>query len=321
MSLAIIYESIRDELLQVEENLKQVAQSDLPGLSMLLNHVLQRGGKRIRPALTLLSGRFYRYHPPLLISMATAVELLHTATLVHDDTVDNSSLRRGSPTVNSLWGNSTAVLVGDYLFAASARLATTAGNLRAMQVFSQAIMVMSSGEIAETFSAFDLKRTRQHYYHQIGSKTAALFSAATEVGAILSEAPEEAIQALASYGYNLGMSFQIVDDILDFIGEEEVLGKPAGSDLLQGNITLPAILFLEHHPQGDSLREALESRGRQERLKPIIQEIRQSSIIDECYNVAASFCSQACVALEVLPENEARQALIKLADYVLTRKK
>lgn len=321
MPLDSVYTSIQEEMLQVEEKLKQLAKVDLPGMTELLSHVLEGGGKRIRPALTLLAGKFYNYNPEHLLPMATALELLHTATLVHDDIIDNSPMRRGKPTVNRLWGDFAAVLLGDYLLATSAHLAASTENLRVMKLFAQALMTISGGEISETFTVFDFRRTREQYYQQIGGKTACLFSVAPEAGAILSGAPEEAVQALRSYGYNLGISFQIVDDILDFIGEEKAMGKPVGSDLLQGNLTLPAILFLEKYPEDNSVKEIFDSRGAQGEPELVIERISQPSIIDECFGIAAHFCSQACLALGKLPENAARQALIDLANYVVERRK
>ena len=320
MPLASIYASLQQEMLQIEEALEQVAKVDLPGMTELLSHVLKSGGKRVRPALTLLAGKFYHYNLELLIPMATAVELLHTATLVHDDTIDNSSIRRGKPTINSLWGESTAVLLGDYLFASSAYLTASTKNLRVMKLFAQTLMALSSGEIGQTFTAFDFRRTRQQYYQQIGGKTAALFSMATESGAILSDAPEEAVQALRSYGYNMGMSFQIIDDILDFTGEEEIVGKPVGSDLIQGNLTLPALLFLERCPEDSLIKEIFDSRGTLGDLRSAIERIRQWSIIDDCFAIAAGFCSEAYSALNKLPEKDTRQALAEVADYVIERR-
>lgn len=305
----------------MEENLKQIVKADAPGLTELLAHVLGGGGKRIRPALTLLASKFYNYRPELLVPMATAVEVLHTATLIHDDTIDNSLVRRGKPTISALWGDHAAVLVGDYLFATSAYLAAEVGNLRAMRIFAQTIMTITSGEIAETFSPFDLKRTREHYYQQIGGKTASLFATAAEIGAVLSEAPEEVVTALKSYGYNLGMSFQVIDDILDFRGNEAEMGKPTGNDLLQGNLTLPAIIFLERYPENNLLQEALENPEDRGKLKLVIEEIDKSAVIPECSELANGFYARACLNLEKLPQNKARESLASLASHVIQRKK
>jgi len=326
--LASIYEPIQEELLQVEKNLRQVSNVDPPFLAKPLHHVLSDGGKLIRPALTLLAGKFYHYNLKLLLPMATAVELLHTATLVHDDSIDDSHLRRGKPTLNSLWDNSTAVLLGDYLFATSAHIASQAGNIRVMKLFAHTLMRICSGELDETFKGdtsqladFRMGQLRSHYYSRIGNKTASLFSLAAQSGAILSKAPKQVVQALGDYGYNLGMGFQIVDDIFDFEAEGEELGKPVGSDLLRGILTLPAIVFLESHPEDNSIKEILDHRDNPEKLNLVVGKIRQPDDIAQCYAIAAQFCSQGCSALKDLPQNGIRQALVSLADYVVARRR
>jgi geranylgeranyl pyrophosphate synthase len=319
--LQAIFEPILTEIPLVEERLKAVAEADFPQLARLLGHVLHREGKRIRPALTLLAGKFHHYNLELLIPMATAIELFHTATLVHDDTIDNSATRRGLPTLSSIWGSEVAVLAGDYLFAKSADLVATTGNLRVITLFAQTLMTICSGQLEENFSTFDPEPSRQQYYQRSGKKTASLFSAAAESGAILSAAPEEAVQALKSYGYNLGLAFQIVDDILDFTAGEEELGKPVAGDLLQGVLTLPAILFMEQHPEDNPIKEMLAERDEEANLKRAIESIRNSAIIGESYGIAQDFSAQACQALQALPDNPPRRALLQLADYVIQRQR
>jgi len=317
LTLSSIYKPIKPEIAQVEERLDQVARTAPPGMAEQVNHVLQDGGKRIRPALTLFAGRFYDYNLDLLLPIATAIELLHTATLVHDDTVDNSDLRRGKLSINRLWGNLNAVLLGDYLFAASARMAAETGNLRVIRLFAQALIDICSGEIDESLNPSD--KSREHYFQRIGDKTASLFSAATESGAVLSEAPEEAVQSLKDYGYNLGMSFQIVDDILDFTGRKETVGKPVVSDLSRGILTLPTILLLERS-EGDSIKEIFEEDKERDR-KLIIERVCKSGVLEECYHISQEFRSRACLALEPLPRNPAHSSLIGLANYVIQRKR
>jgi len=306
---------------EVEESLKAAGKVDLPWMAEPLRYVLESGGKRIRPALTLLAGKFYHYNPEQLIPMATASELFHTATLVHDDAVDKSLVRRGRATVSSLWGEGIAVLLGDYLFANSAALVCSTGNLRVLRLFAQMLMTISSGQLRQVMSAYDWRQDREDYYQQISSKTASLLSLATEAGAILSEAPEEGVEALRTYGHELGMAFQIVDDILDFIGEEEELGKPVGSDLMQGTLTLPAILHMEQHADDALLREVFEKRGDRAGVERVIEMVRNSSIVQDCYKIAADFCAQACHALEGLPDNPSRRSLLDLADYIIERRR
>ncbi|MFQ5861086.1 MAG: polyprenyl synthetase family protein, partial [Dehalococcoidia bacterium] len=242
-----IYSLVLDELARVEENLRRLARTGVPAttgpgdphISELLEYVLDSKGKRIRPAITLLASRFHPHDGELPISMASAVELLHLATLIHDDTVDNSPVRRGRATVSQLWGRDTAVLLGDYVFATSAVFVCDTHSVHIIRRFSETIMEISSGELLESLSKYDTHQSRQQYEERIYRKTASLFQTAAESGAILSGAPEETVEALHTYGFNLGMAFQVVDDILDFEGDATEIGKPVGHDLLNGVLTLP----------------------------------------------------------------------------------
>ena len=321
MELSTIYKPIEEDLAKVEGRLRSVSEVDFPPLSELLDYSLKNAGKRIRPALVLLSGKFYDYNLDYLLPMATAVEIMHTATLVHDDAIDKSAVRRGRPTINRLWDDDKAVLLGDYLIAKSEELAATTQNLRVTKLLAQTLMTISSGELAQSFSAFNLEQTRQHYLQRISSKTASLFSLATESGAILSQAPEKSVKVLKEYGYNLGIAFQIVDDVLDFIGTEEEMGKPIGSDLAQGTLTLPAMLLLEHYPENNPVRELFQNRDRQKNIRLAIELVCSSSIVQECYTVASDYCAKACHNLSRLPDNASRQSLKNLAEYVVSRKR
>jgi len=320
LELSETYEPIREDLLQVEDKLKSVSEVEFHHLSELLSHILT-GGKGIRPALTLLCGKFYDYNLDLLLPMAAGVELFHIATLVHDDAIDNSMVRRGRPTINSLWGQERAVLLGDYLFAKAGEFTATTQNLRAIMLFTLTLETISSGEINQIFNAFNLKQTREDYLQRISCKTASLFSMATESGAVLSQAPEKSVKILREYGYNFGIAYQIVDDILDFIGTEEEMGKPIGSDLAHGTLTLPAMLLLEHYPEDNPVKRLFQNEDREKYIRQAIDLVRNSPIVDECYNFASSYCSKACQNLNLLPDNASRRALAKLADYVIARRK
>lgn len=325
MQLSEIYQLVEEDLTRVESQIKAVTEVDSPRFAELLSHILG-GGKEIRPALTLLSGKFYHYNLDLLLPMATSVELMHNATLVHDDAIDNSAVRRGRPTINKVWGEDKAVLLGDYLFAKAGEFAALTGNLRVIMLFSQALQTISSGELNQTFDAFNLEQTRAHYLQRISSKTASLFSLATESGAILSQAPEESIKVLGEYGYNLGIAFQIVDDVLDFVGTEEEMGKPVGSDLAQGTFTLPAMLLVERHPEDNPVKELFHNRDmpegdKKKKIKQAIELVGNSSIVKQCYEVASDYCAEACHNLGLLPDNPSRQALKDLADLVISRKR
>jgi geranylgeranyl pyrophosphate synthase len=324
LQLSQVYAPVKPDLAKVESQLSSVSKVDFPHLAKLLSYILS-GGKGIRPALTLLSGKLYHYDLGLLLPMATAVELMHTATLVHDDAIDNSPLRRGQPTINRLWGEDRAVLLGDYLFAKAGEFAAATGNLRVIRLFSQTLQIISRGELAQTFDAFKLEQTRDHYLERISSKTASLFSLATESGAVLSQAPEESTRILKEYGYNLGIAFQVVDDILDFTGTEKEMGKPIGSDLAQGTLTLPAMLLLESYPKNNPVEELFSNRDmaeaeKQKIVKQAIELVRTPSIIKQCYELAAEYCAKACSRLKLLPDSPSRKALKELADLVISRK-
>jgi len=322
LPLNTIYELVREDLNKVEDWLRSVSEVDFPHLAKLLDYSLKSSGKRIRPVLTLLSGKFYDYNPDCLLPMATAVEVMHTATLIHDDAIDNSLVRRGRPTVNKLWGKEAAVLLGDYLFAEAGALTTATKNMQVVKLFTETLKTISSGEFNQAFYAFNLEQSRSQYFKRASQKTASMFSMATESGAVLSQAPEESIEILIEYGRNLGIAFQIVDDILDFTGTEKELGKPIGSDLAQGTLTLPAMLLLEHYPEDNPIKRLFQNRGnKQENIRLAIELIRNSSIIQECYTVASDYCSRACHNLNLLPDNPSRQALVELANYIVNRKR
>jgi len=319
LELSDIYTPIREDLEKVRESLRSISRVSFTWLSEQLTYVVRGGGKGIRPALTLLAGKFYDYNLTYLLPMAASVELMHTATLVHDDAIDKSVVRRSQPTINKLWGDEDAILLGDYLFAKAGEFVSDTQSPRVIKLFSQTLATISSGEINQLLAAFKTNQTRQDYFQRISGKTASLFCLATEAGAILSRAPEKSVEQLKEYGHNLGIAFQIVDDILDFTGTEEKLGKPVGSDLTQGTLTLPAMLILERLPGDNPVRRALQHRGNEKYVKEAIRLIKNSPIVDECYQIAAEYCTRACDSLKDLPQNDARHSLINLADYILRR--
>jgi len=320
LELGKIYQPIQQDLARVEDKLRAVSVVNFPYLSQLLEFSLKSNGKRIRPMLTLFSGKFYPDNPDSLLLMATAVEVMHTATLVHDDAIDKSMVRRGRPTVYKVWGEEKAVLLGDYLFAEAGALTAATKNMRAIRLFADTLKAISSGELNQAFNAFNLEQNRAQYFQRVSQKTAALFTMATESGAALSQAPEESIQVLVEYGYNLGIAFQVVDDILDFIGTEEELGKPIGSDLIQGTLTLPAMLLLERYPEDNPVERLFKNEDRQKNAALAMEMIRNSSITEECYRVASDYCARACRNLKRLPDSASRQVLADLADYVVSRR-
>ncbi|MBI4329504.1 MAG: polyprenyl synthetase family protein [Chloroflexi bacterium] len=307
------------EMAEVESRLHAIGEENFPWLSHVVQYVLGSSGKRVRPAITLLVGKHYSYRSDFHIPMAGAVELLHTATLVHDDTVDHASLRRGRPTVNAQFGHEVAVLLGDYLFATSAEWVCSTGNVRVIQLFSRTLRLLSSGEMRELYAAYDWSQGRDMYWERVLRKTASLFDTAAQAGAILGGAPEAEIEALHQYGTNLGVAFQVVDDILDFEGKATEVGKPVGNDLLQGIMTLPAILFLERYASG---AQAFDKVGRdhdEEAVRRAIALVRESPAIADSYKVAEEYCEKARRALDPLAASPFKRALREIADYVMAR--
>jgi geranylgeranyl pyrophosphate synthase len=320
LELNQIYAPVSADLVKVEESLQNVGNVDYDWLKILLNQSLGASGKRIRPALTLLSGQFYDYRLPFLLPMATAIELMHTATLVHDDAIDKSDTRRGRTTIYKLWGTEAAVLLGDYLFAQAGVKVSDTRTVRAIRLFSQTLMTISGGELNQAKSSFNIKQTRDDYFKRIFGKTASLFCLSTESGGILSHAPDKSIRHLRDYGRDLGLAFQIVDDILDFVGTEKELGKPAGSDLKQGTFTLPAMMLVEKYPNDNPIQKLFADRSQTQNISLAIEQIRNSTIVDECYQIAKEYCSNACKHLRDLPDLEAKRSFIGLTEFVVNRR-
>jgi geranylgeranyl pyrophosphate synthase len=322
LKILTLFEPIRGELEVVEQKLYQAAHSEHEPLRETLEYLLDSGGKRIRPALAILSSKFHDHSTERVLPLAAAVEMLHTATLVHDDLLDGSLLRRGSPTLNAQLGTGAVILVGDYLFARAADLAAATESVPVVEIFAKTLMTICSGELRHVFEENGWRRTKEEYYLSTYSKTASLFAASTESGALLSDAPASTVRALRDYGYNLGMAFQIVDDILDFVGEEQQMGKPIGSDLRQGTVTLPLLLFLDEHPEHDLLRSIFTDReGREEKIGALVEKVRNSPAIGLAREEARRFTVQSKEAIKGLLDNVYRQVMLDLADYLLERKR
>ena len=316
---ASIYTPIHSPLTQVEGRLRSLCRTEVPSLEPLLDYALAGGGKRIRPAMTLLAADFYPHDPENPILMAVAVELLHLATLIHDDTVDDADLRRGKATVSNLWGKDVAVLFGDYIFASSATFVCDTENVRVIRRFAETIMELASGQLSEYFNAYNPRQARDQYQERIYRKTASLFRTATETGAVLGGAAEAQIQALSGYGYNIGMAFQMVDDLLDVRGDAAELGKPVGSDLLQGVLTLPTIMLLERYPENNPIEALFRDRSQDGKVQQTLDMIYNSSILTDCYAVVRGYCERATSSLDILPDCPARRSLLELSDYIWER--
>jgi geranylgeranyl pyrophosphate synthase len=313
---------VRPELARVETLIQKVAdQAVSQGITPMLAHALQTPGKRLRPALTLLSSRFGRGADETVVLMAAAVELLHLATLLHDDMVDAAATRRGHATVNAVWGPNAAVLVGDYLFAASATYVCDTKNVRVIRRFAQTIMELSSGQLMEQVQAYKTSVTRAQYLERIYNKTGSLFATSLESGAVLAGASEERVGALTTYGKNLGLAFQVVDDVLDFQGDSGQMGKPVGEDLANGVLTLPAIMLLEQAPGDNPVRAYFADQERREHLAEALRSIREHSVMQKALAYAVHLRDEAMRALDVLPTCEARDILREIAEFVIVRNK
>ena len=319
MNTAPFFAPIQTGLQEVETLLHTQADDTHPDLRTALEHLLSSGGKRIRPAVGLLTGQMLAAPHAKLLTLAAAVEMLHTATLVHDDLIDGALLRRGMPTLNARWSPAATILTGDYMFARAAKLAADSENLRLMKLFSLTLATIVNGELAQLFAARGVI-SRENYNKRIYAKTASLFEMTTQAAAIISPVDEAMVGSMRQFGYYLGMAFQIVDDILDFTGEQEMVGKPVGSDLLQGLVTLPAIYYAEAHPYDP---EVLCLTGgcytEHERMERLIQSIRESDATAKSMQEAQAYTQKALEVLHTAPAGVERQALEDLTGYIVDR--
>jgi geranylgeranyl pyrophosphate synthase len=314
LSTNSIFAPIQTELQLVEARLRESVRIEFAPLMDVFELLIGSGGKRFRPALAILASKFHPADQDKVITLAVATELTHAATLIHDDLIDKSPVRRGSPTINSRWSGTATVLAGDFLLARAADIAASLDDLRVMKIFARTLMVICEGEIRQDFAGAHWPPNRAEYYRHIESKTASLFAAATEGGAILSRATEEEIAAMRAYGLYLGMAFQIVDDILDFTADQSNLGKPVGSDLRQGTYTLPVFYYLERNGQIAPTAELVKTN-----IDELIQAIRTSPAIADSKAEARRFAQKAQDALLIFPDNVYRRTMINLADYVIER--
>ena len=311
---------VTDEILEVEELMREQARGYNEDLQAALEHIISSGGKRIRPNLTLLVGRLLQGDMKRLVTLSAAIELLHTATLVHDDLIDGALLRRGIPTLNSKWTPAATVLTGDFMFAKAAKLAADTDSIPVMKLFANTLGTIVNGEIAQLFSSHCLNEI-DNYYERIYAKTASLFETSTLAAAMISNASKSHKEYLRQFGYELGIAFQIIDDVLDFTSNEEKLGKPVGGDLRLGLITLPAIIYFQQYPDDietkyffqDDCDPPLSS------LEKLIDNIRNSSAIQLSLDKANSHIQFCLKALNNLPECIERDALEDLANYVTQR--
>ncbi len=291
-----------------------------PDLRAALEHLLKAGGKRVRPTVGLLVGNMLGAPQHKLVTLGAAVELLHTATLVHDDLIDGSLLRRGMPTLNARWSAAATVLTGDFLFARAAKLAAETDHLPLMRLFAETLATIVNGELTQMFTSRGLI-SRENYTQRIYAKTASLFEMSARAAAMVSPVDEAVVESMRRFGYELGMAFQIMDDILDFTGDQSAIGKPVGSDLLQGLVTLPAIYYAETHPEDDDVRLLREGGwGNQERMERLVESIRASRAIQQATEEAMQAIERALELLTPFDPSAEREALEGLAKYVVDRR-
>jgi len=320
MNSVNFFTPVQEQISQVEDLMRHQADDAHPDLRAAFEHLLDAGGKRFRPTLALLTGQMLGAPAERLNTLAAAVELLHTATLVHDDLIDGALLRRGNPTLNAQWSPPATVLTGDFIFARAAKLAADTNHLPLMKIFAETLATIVNGELTQLFSSRGLT-SRENYYKRIYAKTASLLEMTTQAAAMISPVDETVIESMRMYGYYLGMAFQIVDDVLDFTGDQSEIGKPVGSDLLQGLITLPAISYAESHPDDpDVICLANGCYSDLTRMERLVQTIRKSEGVTSSLEEASEYTNKAVGMLKIMPPGIERQGLEELARYTVSRK-
>lgn len=320
MTTTPFFTPVQNELQEVERLLHCQADDAHPDLCAALDHLLSSGGKRIRPTLGLLCGRMLGAPRDRLVILAAAVELLHTATLVHDDLIDGALLRRGMPTLNTQWSPPATVLTGDFLFARAAKLAAETDHLALMKLFADTLATIVNGELTQLFQARGLA-SRENYYRRIYAKTASLVEMTTRASAMISPVDAATVEKMRRFGYELGMAFQMVDDVLDFTGQQSDVGKSVGSDLRQGLVTLPTLYYIEAHPGDEDVRLLLEGDYAAEpaRIDRMVEFIRRSEAVDRALDEARQAVERALAHLDGLPAGIERDALQALSRYIVDR--
>jgi octaprenyl-diphosphate synthase len=311
-----------DDMARVNEAILARTGSDVTMIPEVANHLISSGGKRLRPMLTLAGAMLTGYRGDGHIKLAASVEFMHTATLLHDDVVDESDMRRGKPAARKLWGNEASVLVGDFLLGQAFRMMVEVGSLACLDVLSHAAAVIAEGEVMQLAAAKNIETTEDDYLQVIRSKTAALFAAATEVGPLLGERPKAEIAACRSYGLNLGIAFQLVDDVLDYGGASTHLGKNIGDDFREGKITLPVVLSLRRgsEPERAFWKRSLEQGENDDQaLKEAIRIMKRHKALESTAERAAHYGAIAKDALGIFPPSPMKAALMDVVDFCLAR--
>ncbi|WP_210365501.1 heptaprenyl diphosphate synthase component II [Bacillus sp. REN3] len=319
MKMKLMYTYLNSDLMIIEKELEETINAESHLLRQASLHLLKAGGKRIRPVFVLLGGKFGNYDIDVIKNVAVSLELIHMASLVHDDVIDDAELRRGQPTIKAKWDNRIAMYTGDYIFARALELMTKIQNPLAHKILSDTIVELSVGEIEQIKDKYNFDQNLRRYLLRIKRKTALLIAASCQLGAVVSGVPEEDHRKLYRFGYYVGMSFQITDDILDFTGTEKELGKPAGGDLLQGNVTLPVLYAMEDEKVRNKIKTVHEGMGREE-LDGILALIRESGAIERSIALSDRYLDKALAILEELPANKAKKSLKDIAKFIGKRK-
>jgi len=317
---SIIQSCINDDMRMVDTTIRQSLHSEVTLVNQVAEYIINSGGKRLRPMLVLLSAGLFGEIQAQHHQLAAVVEFIHTATLLHDDVVDESSKRRGQSTANALFGNAASVLVGDFVYSRAFQMMVAVQNMRVMEVLSNATNVIAEGEVLQLLNVNNADISDEAYLQVIHYKTAKLFEAATRLGAIISEASEKDEAALTAYGMHLGTAFQLIDDILDLSGNSEDIGKNLGDDLAEGKPTLPLLYAMRNSntEQSQLIRNAIEQGGL-EHLTQVVEIVKNSGALDHVKKIAEAESAQCRAAIAHFPESKFKQALIELADFAVTR--
>ncbi|MBA2755410.1 MAG: polyprenyl synthetase family protein [Chloroflexia bacterium] len=319
-----VFDCVADDLGRVDERVIRAGSVDYPLVASLLGDIVAARGKRLRPLLLILANRAFCPSMDRVVPAAAGVELLHIASLIHDDSIDHAALRRGQPTLNSSLSSGAVILVGDYLFAQSAILAAETEIPRIVSIFASTLGDICDGQLREMFDAHRLDQTRDEYQRRIYGKTASLFAGAAEMGAYLGEADDDGLGRLRAFGMHIGLAYQIIDDVLDFRASEDVLGKPAGNDLREGVVTLPTMIFAEALSPGASDRQALEdviagNENDAAAIDRLVTRIRASGALDEASDEAERHVARAKAEIMPLHRRDVAGMLSDYADFVLSR--
>jgi len=305
---------------EVNTVIRQQLYSEVPLVNQVSEYIISAGGKRIRPVLVLLIANAYAYKGTAHHSLAAVIEFIHTATLLHDDVVDESSLRRGKETANALFGNAASVLVGDFLYSRAFQMMVTVGNARVMQIVADATNVIAEGEVLQLLNMHNPDVNEEDYLRVIRSKTAKLFEAAAQLGALISGADEAGIEAAGEYGRSLGTAFQLIDDVLDYSGNAAEIGKNVGDDLREGKPTLPLIYLMENGTaeQRELVRSCIEN-GDEQHFDQILAAITSSGALDYTRQEAQKAARRAADAVQSLPDSKYKNSLLELSTFAVDR--